>query len=117
MNINIPQMFKEIASSVGLDLQEDGEVISENLLNVLENNKESIAELVEARTKGEINQEDFDSELAREKSIVEVEMLGLEIAGKVAIQKAVNDAMAELKAAVSNELKGNIALAKGTSSN
>ena len=117
MNINIPHLFKEIASSVGLDLQEDSEVVSENLLKVLDNNKESIAELVEARTNGDINQEDFDLELAREKSILEVEMLGLEIAGKAAIQKAVNDALEGLKTAVSSELKSNIALAKGTSSN
>lgn len=117
MNINIPQMFKEMASTVGLDLQGDGEVVSENLLKVLDNNKESIAELVEARANGDINQEDFDSELAREKSILEVEMLSLEIAGKAAIQKVMSNAMEVLGKAVSSELKGNLALAKGTSSN
>ncbi|SFD48814.1 hypothetical protein [Pseudoalteromonas denitrificans] len=104
MSIDIANLFKNMASTAGSDLQEDGDNISGNLLKVLDNNKESIAELVEARANGDINQEDFDSELAREKSILEVEMLGLEIASKAAIQKAVNAAIGTLTSAVSAAL-------------
>lgn len=104
MNIDIKNLFQDMASKASNNLQQDGDKISGNLLKVLENNKDSIAELVKARADGDINQEDFDSELAREKSILEVEMLGLEIASKAAIQKAVNAAINTLTSAVSAAL-------------
>ena len=104
MNIDIKNLFQDMASTASNNLQQDGDKISGNLLKVLENNKDSIAELVKARADGDINQEDFDSELAREKSILEVEMLGLEIASKAAIQKAVNAAINTLTSAVSAAL-------------
>lgn len=101
MNIDIIKIFSDMAKVAGQSLEADGAEIGLGMVNVLNNNKQSLAELAQGRIDGEINDEDFSAELAREKLIVEAEMITLEIAGKAAIQKAVNSAMDVLTKAVS----------------
>jgi hypothetical protein len=100
MSIDITKTISELAKAAGSSLGEDGPVISSAMTEVLHNNQQSIAELVQARVDSEINDEDFSTELAREKLIVEAEMIALEIAGKASIQKAINDAMEVLTKSV-----------------
>ena len=104
MSIDIANLFQTMATSAGDELQEDGADIGNNLLEILNNNKESLTELVEAHATGEIDQDEFDIELEREKSILEAEMISLEIASKAAIQKAVNSAINTLTSAVNAAL-------------
>ncbi|WP_281560261.1 hypothetical protein [Thalassomonas sp. RHCl1] len=104
MSINISKVFKDMANIAGQSLQGEGVELGDEFSSVLERNKASIAELVEARTCGDINQEDFDVEIAREKEVLQAELIGLEIAGKAAVQKAVNSAMNVLSSAVSAAL-------------
>ena len=100
MSIDIGNLFKEMATTAGATLQEEGKNVSAEVLSVLDKNKESIAELVEARSNGDINEEEFNIELQREKQILEAEMISLEIISKSAVQKAINAAMSTLTSAV-----------------
>ncbi|WDD98082.1 hypothetical protein [Thalassomonas actiniarum] len=104
MSIDISKVFKDMANIAGQSLQGEGVELGDEFRSALERNKASIAELVEARTFGDINQEDFDVEIAREKEVLQAELIGLEIAGKAAVQKAVNSAMNVLSSAVSAAL-------------
>ncbi|WDE04386.1 hypothetical protein SG34_024080 [Thalassomonas viridans] len=104
MSLDITNVFKQMAQSAGQSLQAEGAEFGTEISVVLENNQASIAELVEARTCGDINEEDFQLELAREKVILEAELIAQEIAGKAAVQKAVNSAMLVLTSAVSAAL-------------
>lgn len=100
MNIDIGNLFKEMAATAGKSLQGEAENLSGEVLSVLDKNRESIAELVAARSNGDINEEEFNVELQREKAILEAEMLSLEIVSKSAVQKAMNAAMDTLTNAV-----------------
>lgn len=100
MNLDIGNLFKEMAKSASDTLQGEAANISGEMLSILENNKASIAELIEARTAGDINEEDFQIELDREKAVLEAELLSLQIIGKSAVQKAMNAAMDTLTSAV-----------------
>lgn len=100
MNLNIGDLFKEMAMSAGKTLEGESENLDDEVLAVLDRNKESITELVEARTNGDINEEDFNIELQREKAILEAEMISLEIVSRSAVQKAMNAAMDTLTNAV-----------------
>lgn len=100
MNLDIGNLFKEMAATAGETLQGEAGDLSAEVLSVLDKNRESLAELVEARTNGDINEEEFNIELQREKAILEAEMISLEIISKSAVQKAMNAAMDTLMSAV-----------------
>ena len=72
----------------------------QSVIRVLQNNKDSLAELIEARASGDIDQDEFESELAREKLVMEAELITLEILARSAVQKAMNAAMDTLKSAL-----------------
>lgn len=100
MNIDISNLFKEMAEAAGETLQGEAENLSGEVLSVLDKNKESIAELVMARCNGDINKEEFDIELDREKEILESEMLSLEIVSKGSVQRAMSAAIDTLNKAI-----------------
>lgn len=100
MNLDIGNLFKEMAATAGETLQGEAENLGGEVLSVLDKNRESIAELVAARGNGDINEEEFNIELQREKAILEAEMISLEIVSKSAVQKAMNAAMDTLTTAV-----------------
>ena len=104
MSIDISKTFSGMAQAAEQSLEEDGVIIGSGITKVLNNNKQTLAELAQARAHNEINDEDFSTELAREKSIVEVEMIALEIANKAAVQKAVNAGMDVLANAVAEAI-------------
>lgn len=101
MSLDINKVFSDMAKVAGQSIEKDGPAISAGLTEVLKNNKQSIAELAKARAEGDINNEDFEMELAREKMIVQAEMISLEISSKAAVQKAINGAMEVLTKAIS----------------
>lgn len=100
MSLDIGNLFKEMATVAGESVATEAGNIGGEMLAVLENNKDTLAELVVARTAGEINEEDFNAELMREKVVLEAELIALEIISKSAIQKAMNVAMETLTSAV-----------------
>lgn len=101
MSIDISGLFSDMAKSAGCELKEGGEAVAAGMKTVLENNKETLTELIEALKSGDLTRSEFDTEMAREKLVLEAELIGLEIQGKAAIQKAFNAAMNTLSSAVS----------------
>jgi len=96
MSINITRLFKVISLVEDHNIQH----IGDSLYQVLNNNKASIEELVQARLAGDINQEEFDIELLREQLVVEAEMITLDIASKAEVQKVINTAVSSLTSSV-----------------
>lgn len=104
MSIDFNNIMEDMASNAKNILVEEGGKIGDEVLQILTENKESIAELAIARANGDIDNSEFESELAREKQVLEVQLLAMEIASKSAIQKAMNAAMSTLSDAVSAAL-------------
>ena len=100
MSFDLSSVFKDMAQSAAGVLKDESGAVSQDVLKVLQNNKDSIAELVEARTNGDLDQEEFENELAREKLVMEAELITLEIMAKSAVQKAMNAAIDTLKSAL-----------------
>lgn len=100
MSIDIDVIIKAMVNAAVKAIDASPE-IKESITQVFDNNKASIAELVDARKSDEINQEDFDAELAREKSVLQAELIGMEIPVKASIQRALNAAIEALTNAVS----------------
>ena len=93
MSINIGELLKDMANAMKDSVKEDIGDIPEYANQILENQKESLEELALARLSGEIDDEVFDREIKREKTVVETELLTIQIMTKVQAQKAVNAAI------------------------
>lgn len=108
MSIDIGNLLSDMAGAAGGALEEGGEAVSQGMAQILANKKETLALLIDALEKGPknggISPEEFESEMARERLVLEAELIGLEIQGKAAIQKAMNAAMDVLKGAVAQVL-------------
>ncbi|MFM2480565.1 hypothetical protein [Celerinatantimonas sp. YJH-8] len=68
------------------------QALCEGLGQCLNQQGENLSMLVEAKNNGELSAEEFQVELEREKQIAEAELLTQAIAGKVEVQKIVNEA-------------------------
>ncbi|WP_367989238.1 hypothetical protein AB2S62_18525 [Vibrio sp. NTOU-M3] len=60
----------------------------------------SLEELMLAKQNGELNDTEFETEMEREKQLVEAEMLTWQIAAKADVQKVVNKAFALMKSSL-----------------
>lgn len=81
-------------------VKDDMEIIPAYLMQIFENEKDSLYYLAEARITGVISEEEFLSELDREKKVLEVQMLTISIMTKAVAQKAINAAINALKDAI-----------------
>ena len=104
MKLDINTVLKDMVNVAKTTLKGDGASLGKEAASVLEQNNASIAELINARALGEIDQEELESELAREKKVLEIQLISLNIASKAAIQKAMTAAMSSLTSAVSAAL-------------
>ena len=68
--------------------------------------REALAALAEARIAGHIDGAAFDHEIERERRVLESELLALEIMGRAAAQRAVNEALAVFARAVATAVRG-----------
>lgn len=100
MSLDISSLFSDMAQSAARELKGEVSDASQEFLKVLQINRASISELVEARASGDLDQQEFESELAREKMVMEAELITLDIMAKSAVQKAMNAAMDTLKSAL-----------------
>lgn len=60
---------------------------------ILENHRNSLAELAEARIAGHIDNTVFERELERERVVLETELITLQIISRAAAQRAINSAI------------------------
>ncbi len=93
MSFNIEQVLKDMAAAISDTVKESGSDIKEFSEEIINNEKESLKELVEARLRNEIDETVFNREIEREKKVVEAELLTIEIMTKALAQKAVNAAI------------------------
>jgi len=100
MSFEIEQVIKDMTVAINGAVKESGGDITSAAQDILEVQKESLKELVEAKLRGEIDQEIFDREIEREKKVVEAELLTIQIMTKALAQKAVNAAIEVFEKAV-----------------
>ena len=77
MSFSIGEVLKDMAIAMKDSVREDVGDISEYAKQILENEKESLEELGSARLSGEIDDEVFDREIKREKTVVKGSSLRL----------------------------------------
>lgn len=93
MSFDIERVLKDMIDAISDSAEEDIGDIREYAEAIIKNEKESLKELAEARVAGDISDEIFDRELKREKKIVEIELLTIELMTRAAAQKALNAAV------------------------
>ena len=77
MSFSIGEVLKDMAIAMKDSVRDDVGDISEYAKQILENEKESLEELGSARLSGEIDDEVFDREIKREKTVVKGSSLRL----------------------------------------
>jgi len=93
MSFNIELVLKNMVDAIKDSVSEDVGEIRDYADTILENQKESLIELAEARISGEISESVFEREIEREKKVVETELLTIQIMTAAGAQKAVNAAI------------------------
>jgi hypothetical protein len=86
-----------MADAALMAVGDDVDKLAPHLEGLLDGHQMSLSELVTARAMGDIDDEEFESEIEREKQLLEVELLTLQIIAKASVQKAINAAMDVLK--------------------
>jgi len=93
MGFDINTVLNDMAKAIKDEVKVNIGDIKEYADKILENEKESLEELGQARVSGEIDDETFEREVEREKKVVEAELLTIRIMTKALAQKAVNAAI------------------------
>jgi len=104
MNLDVGKMLVDMGNVAKESLNKSGAALGGKAVLVFAQNNASIAELISARINGEINRDDFEVELVREKQVLEVQLISQKIASKAAIQKAMNAAISSLASAIAAAL-------------
>ncbi|MBQ4839333.1 MULTISPECIES: hypothetical protein [Pseudoalteromonas] len=90
MGLNIASTLQNAVSQATGELGESGGAIADGLAKIVAQKQESLTQLSNALLQGEISETEFAEEIKRESLVIEAELVSIEIAGKAAIQKAVN---------------------------
>ncbi len=98
--MGINDLYKDMLDTALNVVGDEAQQMSGPLQRALNAQKASIQALAEAKLNGEISESEFIAELEREKAILEVELITLEIIAKATVQKAINAAMSCLTSAL-----------------
>ncbi len=90
MSFDIEAVLGDMLSAMKDSVDADWDDIKGYAKQVLENEKESLAELAEQRLRGDITEEELKSELDDEKDTVESEMKAIQVMTKAMAQRAAN---------------------------
>ncbi|MBY4675797.1 hypothetical protein [Marinobacterium arenosum] len=93
MTIDFDSLFKEMAEAARQAVKDDLPNFAGYAEQLLDNEKESLKDLAKARLEGVIDEATLAAELAREKRVLEAELLTAQIMAKTSAQKAVNAAL------------------------
>ncbi len=93
MKFDIEAVLKDMAEAVKNATKDDVADAKQYSSQILENEKDALAELSTARITGQIDEATFKREVEREKKVVETELLAIQIMTKALTQKAVNAAI------------------------
>jgi hypothetical protein len=106
MAFDFEDTFKGMFNAAKGVVEGDFPELKSKLEEVLNNEKEALKDIAEARIRGEINDEDLLSQIEDEKLTLESGILMLEVHAKVTLQNAINAAMNVLKSAIDTVIKG-----------
>ena len=98
--MGINDLYKDMLDTALNVVGDEAQQMSGPLQRALNAQKASIQALAEAKLNGEISESEFIAELEREKAILEIELITLEIIAKATVQKAINAAMSCLTSAL-----------------
>lgn len=93
MKFDIEAVLKDMAEAVKNATKDDVADAKQYASQILENEKDALAELSAARITCQIDDATFEREVEREKKVVETELLAIQIMTKALTQKAVNAAI------------------------
>lgn len=93
MKFDINQVLTDMLTAVKGSVKNDGGKVKGITAQFFKNQKERLEELATYRINGEITQEDFESRLEQNKSIIEAELNAIKITAKVVVQNATNAAI------------------------
>lgn len=100
MSFDFEKVFKDAVKAMKLSFVEDLPDIEDYWKTILDNEKESLKFITEQYLKGKWDKAKYNNELDREKEVVEITLLTLQIMTKAAAQKAVNAGFEVLRKAV-----------------
>ncbi len=93
MSFNINVALGEMADAMQLSVACDAGDIQQFALKALNRQKAAFEELAIALADGDLDQDEFQDEIAREMLVVETELLAVTAMGKAMVQKAINAAI------------------------
>ncbi|KZN61974.1 hypothetical protein N473_20745 [Pseudoalteromonas luteoviolacea CPMOR-1] len=85
--MNVDQLLKDTGDFLCSEFSTHAIGVAEGIHEALTASKESISELVIARTNGVISEDDFAYELQREAKVFEAELLTLQVIAKATVVK------------------------------
>jgi hypothetical protein len=100
MSFNLDTTLNDMASAISGVISDEWSGVKECVKKALEDEKDALAGIVEARLGGEIDDEDMKSHLEDEKVALEAALLACQVKAKIMAQNAVNAAIEVLMNAV-----------------
>lgn len=100
MSFNIENTIKDMASAISGIISGDWPDIKDCVEKALDDEKEALSDIAEARLNDDIDDEDMKSHLDDEKIALEAALLACKVKAKVMAQNAANAAIDVLKQAI-----------------
>ena len=100
MSFDIETVLGDMLTAVKDSVDADWDDVKSYAKQVLENEKETLAELAEQRLRGKITEEELKSEFDDEKDTIEAELKAIQVMTKAMAQRAANAAMDVLSKAI-----------------
>jgi len=100
MNPDITTLLADMLLAMKNEVKKDWKEVQSTAKDFLERRKARLEMVIDFRVKGEITQEEFESRMSDEKSIMESELLAMKVISKAVAQKAANAAIEVLEKAV-----------------
>lgn len=105
MSFDIDSTIKDMGSAAAAVLAGEAPKVKDCLNKALQDEKEALKAIADARIAGEITAADMKSQIADEREALKAALLVCKVKGKVAAQKAANAALKVLQDAVRVALK------------
>lgn len=100
MSFDIETVLKDMANAISDSVKGEVGDIKAYADTIVENERESLRELGEARVLGQISDKVLEREINRERKVVETELLTIQLMTEAAAQRAVNAALDVFMAAI-----------------
>jgi hypothetical protein len=100
MNFDIDAVLRDMTKAIQGVVRDDWENVGGYAKQILQNEKEALRELSEARISGAITDAELEQELEDEKATIEAEFKAVQVMAKVMAERAANAALDVLYKAI-----------------